>query len=102
MDRLNMSQHGTLTAVKAYCVVRRWREVLFPFCSALLLLLCPVLCSANRCTTQKEHLGEVSLFGLRERRPREDLATGLNYQWDSTEYTEPETFQRYTVKRSEL
>lgn len=38
----------------------------------------------------------------KERRPWKDLATGLNYQWDITGYTEPETSQRYTVKRSGL
>lgn len=94
-----MSHHCTLAA---YCIVQRWREVFFAFCSALLLLLCPILCSAKGQMTQKVQLGKVSLFGLKERRSWEDLATGLKYQWDITEYTELETSQRYTMKRSEL
>lgn len=102
VDRLNMNHHGTLTAVKAYCIVQRWREVFFSFCSALLQVLCPIWCSAKGCMTWNVQLAEVSLFGLKERRPWEDLATGLNYHWDITEHTEPETSQRYTVKRSKL
>lgn len=50
VDKLSMSQHGTLAVMKANCIVQRWREVFFFFLFSTFGatgVLCPFLCSAK-------------------------------------------------------